>query len=283
VFDSASNIKTENEKILLTLVTKSAPDLAQGIRINSPERFTFNGLMRGKKVRRRGGLIYFEDFPWIIDLRDAQRWECNLLTEKGDWSEPSIVAAWECAWRELVRRKNLSEIGELVFSNSENKLSIQFDIWNSMKEIAIATKNFDLRITPAMTSLIGFGTGLTPTFDDWLVGYLAGLRCMAEGTSEREHFISELGKGVIQQSYKTNDISRTYLILATKGQVSSILCALAKAILIGADRDEIIRIMESAIKVGHNSGFFSVLGLLMGQAIWDGNLHIKFSEFKTLN
>lgn len=78
---------------------------------------------------------------------------------------------------------------------------------------------------------------------------------MAEERNKREQFISELGKGLIQHAHKTNDISRTYLMLAAEGQVSSRLFDLANAICNGVDVDEISGVLESAIAVGHNSGF----------------------------
>jgi hypothetical protein len=119
--------------------------------------------------------------------------------------------------------------------------------------------------------LIGLGPGLTPSGDDLLVGYLAGLWCTVRDQGKRAQFISSLGKTVIRLSRQTNDISRTYLYHAVRGQVSSQLANLAEAISYAENPERLLAIAESAMRVGHTSGMDAVTGLLVGLTAWDGN------------
>ena len=117
--------------------------------------------------------------------------------------------------------------------------------------------------------MIGLGGGLTPSGDDILVGYLAGLWTTVLDRPERIRCVSSLGEAVIATRPEgTNAISRTYLFHAARGQVSSRLSDLAAVICRGEDADRVLRVAESAMKVGHTSGMDAVTGLLVGLAAW---------------
>jgi hypothetical protein len=123
----------------------------------------------------------------------------------------------------------------------------------------------------SIEKLIGLGAGLTPSGDDLLVGYLAGLWCAVWDKSELAQSVSNLGKVVVRLSRQTNDISRTYLYHASRGQVSSRLADLAEVICRGQNSDRLLTTVASAMQVGHTSGMDAVTGLLIGLAAWEGN------------
>src|SRR2546422_10610602 len=84
-----------------------------------------------------------------------------------------------------------------------------------------ATRN--LQVDGAITAirpLIGLGPGLTPSGDDFIVGYLAGLWSTAGSDSSRLRFMSSLGAWLSQAAAGTNAISRTYIKSAVYGNVS---------------------------------------------------------------
>ncbi len=62
----------------------------------------------------------------------------------------------------------------------------------------MATRGCDLAETGQVAGLIGLGPGLTPSGDDFLVGYLAGLWCSAGSTRLRVEFLSALGKAIVR-------------------------------------------------------------------------------------
>jgi hypothetical protein len=138
----------------------------------------------------------------------------------------------------------------------------------AMRILFESMRRCDQTTTSSVRALIGLGTGLTPSGDDLLVGYLTGLWCTVQNNSERMQFISALGKEVIRFSPQTNDISRNYLYHAAQGQVSSRLADLAEAICCGESLGCIRTKVESAMQVGHTSGMDTVTGLLIGLMTW---------------
>ena len=130
--------------------------------------------------------------------------------------------------------------------------------------------------------MIGLGPGVTPTSDDILIGYMAGLWSIAGAHKEKLTFIEIFGKALLQLTERTNEISRTYLYHAIHRQFSSRLINLVNAIANG-EKEQLLSTAKDAMCVGHSSGMDSVTGLLMGLAVWDNfpssllrlSLHIK--------
>jgi hypothetical protein len=139
----------------------------------------------------------------------------------------------------------------------------------ALRDLIAATRCCDLRSPSSISALIGLGVGLTPSGDDLLVGYLAGLWCTHRDQRERIQYLFSLGKAVVRLYRQTNDISRTYLYHAVRGQFSSRLTALAEAISHGQPSAQIVTVLNSAMQVGHTSGMDAVTGLLVGLATWD--------------
>jgi hypothetical protein len=277
VFQSAINLCLTDGNQLLTLVGASQADLPQGIRVATPESFSFEVVRSGEHVTCRDGLLRFGSLT--IDLRDAGRWKCDLPATQADMTKPDAATAWRCAWQALSRWQGCSRFGtvadNLAFSDKVLRLGTPWKVEEAISDLVDATRHYDLTATRAVGTLIGLGAGLTPSCDDLLAGYLAGLWCAVRSRSERVHFISDLGKEVLQLSSQTNDISRTYLYHAARGQVSSLLDALARTICQGGNPDSLLDTVEAAMRVGHTSGGMAVAGLLLGLAVWDGDHLLK--------
>ena len=138
-----------------------------------------------------------------------------------------------------------------------------------MRQLVNSTRHFELADAAAVEALIGLGAGLTPSGDDLLAGYMAGLWCTVRKQKDRTHFISELGNRIIELSVRTNDISRTYLFHAVHGQVSSHIAALAEAISRPGEPYRLLEAAEQAMQNGSTSGMDTVTGLLLGISAWD--------------
>jgi len=267
-FPSAANLRLFRRRLLLTLVTIGEADLPQGIRVDTPEGFSFEELRQGERVTCRNGILHCEQAPLTIDLRPARRWKCDLPALTADMKEPTSLAAWQLV-------KNMLEERQFTAGNwlTAGFVAATHRISERVPELVEATRRYDLdAAVAAFVALFGLGPGLTPGGDDFLVGFLAGLWCAAGGRTERAQFLSGLGKAVIHLSRRTNDISRTYLVHAARGQVSSCLVALANAICRGDRSDHLIETAVAALQVGHSSGMESVSGLLQGLSVWSGGL-----------
>jgi hypothetical protein len=274
-FHSALNLRLNEEVGLLTLVVSTEGDLPQGIRLDTPERFSFEGIQTGETVVCRDGILNFETSSLTVQLNGARRWKCDLPALKFNSTNPAASAAWGFVWNALNKRQRLmgSEIiAEDLFHLSKfGQAGLLHRVAEAMRGLLNATRQYELADASAVHSLIGLGPGLTPSGDDILVGYLAGLWCTVHRSSERAQFISSLGKTIIELSDKTTDISRTYLHHAVRGQISSRLAILAEAICSGANPGQLHITAETAMSVGHTSGMEVVTGLLMGLAAWEGN------------
>ena len=264
-FGSAVNLRLARSNRLLTLVTFEQADLPQGIRLNTPQGFSFEGLCSGESVTCRDGLLLCEQTSLTIDLRPAKRWKCNLPALACNMKNPSTSAAWQSVAALLDERRILVERGLNTAQIAAARMLRKGAI-----DLVATTRSHDLAAADVAATLVGLGSGLTPAGDDLLVGYLAGLWCTAGENTERSRFLSVLGKAIIRLSRGTNDISRTYLVHAARGQVSNRLATLAKAICQAEPPHRILEATEAALQAGHDSGMEGVNGLLLGLSAWDG-------------
>jgi hypothetical protein len=272
VFHSAVNLRLADRDGLLTLVLSGEPDLPQGIRLDSPTGFSFEKFQVGEPAICRDEILHFENSQLSVQMSNARRWEFDLSRLEMDTSLLSVSAAWRLAWEALNNRQkrlNAEIIAEdLLSSDKVIHSGVSSRAGKAMRELVNATRQLDLAGTAAAERLIGLGSGLTPSGDDLLAGYLAGLWCTARKQEDRTPFLSELGKRIIDLSIRTNDISRTYLFHAAYGQVSSRITALAQAISRGEKTDYLLETIEHAMQTGSTSGMDTVTGLLLGMSAW---------------
>jgi hypothetical protein len=271
VFRSAVNLRLNRGNKLLTLVGSSEADLPQGIRVDTPDDFSFEICRAGEPVTCRDHILRFGSLT--IELRGARRWKCDLPSLQADMTNLAVATAWRCAWDALNERQMLvgAEIiaEDLFRSDGIIRASVPRRAGEAMRGLFDATRRYDhLNAPSSLRPLVGLGAGLTPSGDDLLVGYLAGLWCTVLDKSERVQFVSNLGKAVLRFSRQTTDISRTYLYHASRGQVSSRLADLAEALCRGENSDCLLTTAEFAMRVGHTSGMDAVTGLLIGLATW---------------
>jgi len=266
VFKSAINLYLAGKDTLLTLVTSNEADLPQGIRVDTPDDFSFEIFHAGEQATCHDDILRLDSLT--IELGDAQRWKCNLPALQADLTTPAVSASWQRAWQILNQRQiqsNAEIIAENLFRSDETiRAGIPRKANEAMRNLLEATQQYDLTDSSPIRALIGLGSGLTPSGDDLLVGYLTGLWCSVLDKSERGQFVTNLGKAIIDLSPQTNDISRTYLYHATQGQVSSRLSELAEAICRRENSERLLALLNSAMQVGHTSGMDTVTGLLMG-------------------
>ena len=272
-FHSAINLRLLNEENLLTLVRLDEPDLPQGICLRTPEDFTFVNFQIGDRAICRQGILSFENSELVVQLSNARRWECDLSRLEIDTGIPAISAAWSLVWEALNERQKRLH-AEIIADDllAEDKLissGISSKAGQAMRGLVNSTGHFDLAGAAAVEALIGLGSGLTPSGDDLLAGYMTGLWCTARRQKDRTNFLNELGKRIIELSMRTNDISRTYLFHAVHGQVSSRIAALADAIRRPEEPGRLLETAEQAIQNGGTSGMDTVTGLLLGIYAWN--------------
>jgi hypothetical protein len=254
----------------LTLFASKEADLPQGIRVDAPADFDFGAFKVGEPVSCRQNFLLCGALT--VELQGAVSWKCDLSALRGDLAKAGVMTAWQGAWQALNKRQVLraAEImaNRLMDADEARPPSLLARMSEAMRGLLGATRRYDLAVASSLGLMLGLGSGLTPSGDDILVGYLAGLWSTVHDTIERIRYVSSLGEAVVHLSNRTNAVSSTYLFHAAGGQVSSRLADLAAMICRGEDSDRILPVAESAMRVGHTSGMDAVTGLLVGLAAW---------------
>lgn len=274
VFDLAVNLRLDHEDRLITILVSDHYDLPQGIRldVNLPRQFLDVGL----RAAARGGILRFDSSPLAIDLRSASIWEGRLPTLIGN-----IEPAWSIAWSALNARQKLKD-SEIIIENlfqDNGGSSLTHKIRQPVLQLLSAAK----KITPddaacAAQKIIGLGVGLTPSGDDLLLGFMAGLHATGNDRQDRLAFIKIFGDEILALSNRTNEISHTYLYHAVRGEFSSSIVAVVESIRDGEEEKFLTR-LDNAMQVGHSSGMDAVTGLLIGLAAWGaGSMYSNYEE-----
>jgi hypothetical protein len=116
--------------------------------------------------------------------------------------------------------------------------------------------------------LIGWGEGLTPAGDDFLVGLLAGLDALTQGHPARLHFRDALAAAVVGLAGRTTSISAHCLRLAAGGHVGEPLLGLRDALTTEPRAHVADEALHAALAIGATSGADAVTGLLAALAAW---------------
>ena len=268
VFDSAVNLRLEDEDRLLTLLVSDGYELPQGIRIWKKD-ISLQTLTPGLHAAAKRGILRFDSSPLSVDMRSAPVWKCRIPELSLDLTSPVIQQAWSATWDMLnkeQRLKNTNLVADDLFQAGTGP-SLSQRIRNPVTSLLASAEGFDLQgALRAAEKMIGLGPGVTPSGDDILIGFLAGLWSVAGQNRGLFAFIRSLGDELVHLAKGTSEISRTYIYHATRRQFSSALSHLAEAIATG---NGVAASARSAMRIGHSSGMDSVTGLLMGLRVWN--------------
>ncbi len=279
VFRQACNLRIEPHR-LLTLLPSEKGNVPHGIRLHTPSRPAFLYLFRvGQSVACRGGILRIDGPDFSVDLRTARLWHIDLQELYVDLRRPIHAQSWAVAWSELKtypRRSGLlMKIMELSGHSEGRPIAsaisevLMQQAAHTVAALLRATSNLQLQdAVIAMRPLIGLGPGLTPSGDDFLVGYLTGLWCTVGNDQSRKRFLTGLGSELSHAARNTNQISYAYLRGAARGHVSEPIATLAQQITQSNDMSSVRAATQAALQIGHTSGSDGVSGLLLGCFAW---------------
>ena len=278
IFHHACNVSLDSE-VLLTLVSSEKGNLSHGIRLRTPPKFTFLHQFRvGQPVACRGGILRVSGSDLSADLRTASLWHIDLKGLRVDLYQRDTAQAWAVAWLELGKHRHQNGLSAMIAptspsrQNSVPSLGIRALVGRAVESVPAlmdATRNFQVdNVITAIRPLIGLGPGLTPSGDDFIVGYLAGLWSAGGSDPSRLRFLSSVGTWLSQAAAGTNAISRTYIKSAVNGNLSEPIATLAQRIGQAKSVDNVREATRTALQVGSTSGTDGVLGLLLGCIAW---------------
>lgn len=286
VFRQACNIRIEPYR-LLTLLPPEKDNVPHGIRLNTSPQPVFLKLFHvGQPVACRGGILRIDRPKFSVDLRTARPWHIDIKGLHIDLRRCDHAQAWAMAWWELnasSRRSGLSGVMEGVSPSEGPPAPSEVFLQQSAHAVpALLQATRDFQFEDAGTSirrLIGLGPGLTPSGDDFLVGYLAGLSSTAGNSPSRTQFLAALDAEMSDAARHTNEISRAYLLSAAKGHVSEPIAKLAQQLNQANNMSSVTAATQAALQVGHTSGADGVLGLLLGCLAWQSLApHLRYTS-----
>jgi len=117
-------------------------------------------------------------------------------------------------------------------------------------------------------ALIGWGEGLTPAGDDFLVGLLAGLGAFVQVDERRHGFRAALVAAIARGTARTTPIAAHYLRLAAGGHFTEPLVDARDGLLCEPRPAVVDAALGRALAVGATSGTDTVSGLLAGLCAW---------------
>ena len=288
IFHQACNVSLESD-VLLTLISSEKGNLSQGIRLGTPPRFTFlNQLRVGQPIACRGGILRISGSELSVDLRTASLWHIDLKGLRVDLRQSDTAQAWAVAWLELEKHRRGNGISAMISAapvprqKSVTSPGIKTLVQRAVQTVpALIDATRNLQVDSAITAirpLIGLGPGLTPSGDDFIVGYLAGLWSTAGRDSSRLRFMSSLGAWLSRAEAGTNAISYTYIKSAVNGNVSEPIATLAQRFGQAKSLDSVREATRTALQVGNTSGTDGVQGLLLGSMAWAAPSLTYFSK-----
>lgn len=256
VFQHTVNVQIAGSETLLAVFASETTDLPQGIRV-SPSDFATRSFSPGQSVIRLADRLNLGDHR--VELKDAPIYFGTLGGFFPDRIPEKHRLEWvEWSWRAARQRPGGSHAGPF-----ENRISA------ALSQLKRAVRSQDWQgIQHAVAALVGLGSGLTPSGDDILVGFSAGLRSVAGSDPACREMVWGLDVALRANAMRTNDISRTYLMLAARGLYSSSLRDLCQAICSNTPRSLLEQSAQAVFHTGHTSGCDTARGMLAGLAVW---------------
>lgn len=144
-------------------------------------------------------------------------------------------------------------------------VQIQLKLFRGIEKLKTAARSNDVNAAAtAVKELVGLGMGLTPSGDDILIGFLAGLEITKKNNRARHDFYHFLKTLVVLSAPKTNSISGKYLKFAASRFYSTTLINLLIGICSGESAAMIKQKTHMVLETGHTSGFDILSGLTAG-------------------
>ena len=249
VFRAACNIEPDDGRLLTVLDARG--NVPYGIRVAGG--FDFRHLIEpGERVKGDGVVVRFARL--MVDFSGAPPARTSLCHITLDMERSGSRAAWQAAWSKVLSAGQPDGLGVTR---------------PRIAALVQATRALDAtRAASAACGAIGLGSGLTPAWDDFLVGFLCALRVTARGRHEHLKFLAALCEAIRAAAHETSFVSRAQLEHAAGGHASELVVALLDAIAAG-DVLHTVRATEHAVAVGSTSGTDTALGILCGCAAWD--------------
>jgi hypothetical protein len=261
VFGNACNVALDAGG-LVTLLAARAGNVAHGIRLSHAMQFE-SSLRCGMPVRVEEDCIEFDAGAVEVKLAGARTWTSAFRPGRCQWNPCSIRAAARV--RDLLGREakmRRSEFLAAVLGMEGPATPLAARIAEVLPALASCTRAGDRAgALRQVARLVGLGPGLTPSGDDFIIGWLAGLVLRADAPPQLR-FLQDLCAGIESLASATTSVSRQHLADACALAFSERLSNLCLAIGDAAPAPRLASAAAAQIAVGASSGADAAAGLM---------------------
>jgi len=239
---------------LVVLATCESPDGPASVRLGGKGAIDLRAWFRvGEAIRRESDRL--ASLLVRIDLHHAKTWT------------PLRPAAHAAASSSLVNR--ILARTRLASRRSDQASVLHREGGVSCSRLERACRNCDLPAAACEVSrLIGWGEGLTPAGDDFLVGLLAALHALVGRDGERRAFLDDLAAIVARAASRTTPLAAHYLRLASSRHFNADVHDLRDALLTDPDASPLQHVLDAVLSRGATSGADLLTGMLAGIDAW---------------
>jgi len=121
---------------------------------------------------------------------------------------------------------------------------------------------------PRIERFVGWGEGLTPAGDDYLVGLCAALGALVQGDAARRAFLAGVRRFVASQRARTTPISAHGLALASRGHFNADVLRALDGLRAERDAHAARIAFDGLMAVGATSGADALTGIVSGFVAW---------------
>lgn len=243
VFRHTLNVQPADGRLLPLISSLSSLNHPDALRLQVPEEWDWR---RCAEVRLENGRLVADS--WQTAFTAASVWQPT--TPSGPQITPQAVQFLETQLREWCQQKRVISVLRLLPDDN-------FGI-----AVAITRQDSREQLEKMANYVIGFGGGLTPDGDDYLLGYFAGLS-LSDRPALALHR-QRLAEVILPRLPRTNDISAHYLGRAAEGHFSEALCQLRAQLCAPFEARALTRCAIGVMAFGAASGADCMAGFLHG-------------------
>ncbi|GGP25977.1 DUF2877 domain-containing protein [Silvimonas amylolytica] len=230
---------------LCTLLPHEAPNQPTAMRLTLPEGWDWRTQCDlAAPVLWQAGWLHSPG--WQCHLTPAMIWQPQQLQASADTRRCRLEQA-------LLKAVVLQGVSTRIAAGTPEYLGQLITQADASGHALLTARN--------VNALVGYGQGLTPDGDDYLVGYLAALQRIGPVLAAHT---AAIGQQIKQCLGNTNQISAHYLQLAISGHFSESIHQLRSALIEHAPPDVLVHRAEHLLRYGATSGLSTLAGFLHG-------------------
>ncbi|MEN6593695.1 MAG: DUF2877 domain-containing protein [Clostridiaceae bacterium] len=263
VFDHAVNLALEGRFGLVGLIASEKTLTPYAVSVRTQATFPEWGVRPGMAAAVQKGTIELPEAGVSIDCSRTNPIDLGIGSLRFD--SPTGLKRALPVLRQTLEQTDAEACLSPLATGGEGNVYTKF-LAPRIEELVLAvTVGVAERAANAAANAAGCGMGLTPSSDDLLAGYFAGLHAIfrAEGKPERFLLIQAMAE---RAAGKTNRISATFLLQSGEGLVNRDMLALLQKIFSGADGTAVQQAAQRVLSIGSTSGGDMLTGLSLALA-----------------